>query len=183
MLIKTDILIEKAAIQAFNINKYMYIMDNMLSMNISENEEFMTCYDNFYRIRRNSEWREIYFKYFEEQKYNKEICFSDIIIYLFEKTGNIEPSFSSKMLATINDNMPIWDQYVLKNLGFVLKGKNSRERLNNTIVLYDEIVKWYQNYLHTENCKECIEIFDKLLPSYTKITDTKKIDFLLWVNR
>ncbi|MEA4987707.1 MAG: hypothetical protein VB095_06580 [Anaerovorax sp.] len=113
MVIKTGTLIENAVAKAFNINKYMYIMDNVLKVNIAEHEEFMTCFDSFYRVRRNLKWRKLYFKYFEEQKYNKEISFVDIITYLFKSTGKIEASFSSKMLATINPNMPIWDQYVL----------------------------------------------------------------------
>ena len=38
----------------------------------------------------------------------------------------IEASFSSKMLATINADMPIWDRYVVQNLCLDLKGKTKR---------------------------------------------------------
>ena len=35
---------------------------------------------------------------------------------LYVETGNIEASFSSKMIATIDSDKPIWDQYVLQNM-------------------------------------------------------------------
>ena len=34
----------------------------------------------------------------------------------YKEIGNIEASFSSKMIATIDPNMPIWDRYVMQNL-------------------------------------------------------------------
>jgi hypothetical protein len=134
-------------------------------------------------VRRNNEWRNKYFSYFEDNKDNKNICFSEIITYLYETTGNIEASFSSKMLATINQDRPIWDQYVLKNLGLELIGKNNIEKLQNAILLYDVIVRWYKDYMSTDNCKECLDLYNRNLPKYSMISDIKKIDFLLWSNR
>ena len=46
---------------------------------------------------------------------------------MYEATGNIEASFSSKMLATINTDMPIWDCYVVQNLCLNMKGKTKED--------------------------------------------------------
>lgn len=102
---------------------------------------------------------------------------------LYVETGNVEASFSSKMIATINPENPIWDQYVLQNLGLVLNGKNPRERIENAIEIYDRIKTWYSDYLLTEEALKNIAEFDRWLPSYSWIPAIKKIDYLLWSRR
>jgi hypothetical protein len=47
--------------------------------------------------------------------------FEEVIWYLYEKTVQVEASFCSKLLCTIQPNMPIWDVYVLKKLGLKIK--------------------------------------------------------------
>ena len=84
------------------------------------------------------------------------------------------------MLATLDENKPIWDQYVLLNLGFELKGKTPGERVQNAVEIYHRIEEWYASYLLTEEAKENIAIFDEMLPSYAWVSDVKKIDCLLW---
>ena len=87
------------------------------------------------------------------------------------------------MLATIDASKPIWDQYVLQNLGLELTGKSQEEKLQNAVVLYDRIVRWYEDYLATDEARENTSEFDRLLPDYSWVNDTKKIDCLLWSKR
>ncbi|MBQ5987287.1 MAG: hypothetical protein IJL59_08465 [Clostridia bacterium] len=51
------------------------------------------------------------------------------------------------------------------------------------MILYDQIVNWYADYLTTDEARENIGEFDRLLPEYTWVSDTKKIDCLLWSKR
>ena len=78
---------------------------------------------------------------------------------------------------------PIWDQYVMQNLGLELKGKTPRERVINATEIYHQIEDWYKQYLLTDEAKENIAVFDQMLPGYTWISDVKKIDCLLWDKR
>ncbi len=109
--------------------------------------------------------------------------FEQIITELYRLTGNVEASFSSKMLATIDASKPIWDQYVLQNLGLELMGKTQEEKLQNAVALYAQIMNWYADYLTTDEARENINEFDQLLPEYAWVSDTKKIDCLLWSKR
>ena len=102
---------------------------------------------------------------------------------LFKQTGNVEASFASKMMTTLDASKPIWDQYVLRNLGLVLKGKTPEDRVRNAVELYGRIECWYAEYLLTDEAKENIVVFDSLLPSYAWVSDVKKIDCLLWSKR
>ena len=164
---------------SLGLDKYQYIMDRVKKTDVSKNSDFQKSFNGFYLIRRNEAWRNIYYEYFERVK--SEIpTFSNIITYLYETTGNIEPSFSSKMLASIFPEKPIWDRYIIQNLNMKLSGKTSQEKLENVIALYADIEKWYADFLKTDKAKECIRVFDQTLPDYSGISDIKKIDSILW---
>ena len=143
---------------------------------------FQRAFNGYYRIRRNEEWRRHYYDLFVNAK-SEHYSFDQIITELYRLTGNVEASFSSKMLATIDASKPIWDQYVLQNLGLELTGRTQEEKLHNAVVLYDRIVNWYADYLTTDEARANIEEFDRLLPEYAWVSDTKKIDCLLWSKR
>ena len=138
---------------------------------------FQKIFNSYYKVRRGDGWREIYYDLFSEA-ISMKYTFDQIIKELFDKTNNVEPSFSSKMLATIDPSKPVWDQHVLMNLGF--KFRSGSDRLEQAIEIYHEIEKWYEDYLNTEEAKNNIRIFDEMLPDYKWISDTKKIDCLLW---
>ena len=144
--------------------------------------DFQRAFNGYYRIRRNEEWRRYYYNLFAKAK-TEQYSFEQIITELFRQTGNVEASFSSKMLATIDASKPIWDQYVLQNLGLELMGKTQEEKLQNAVTLYDQVVNWYADYLTTGEARENIYEFDRLLPEYACISETKKIDCLLWSKR
>ena len=143
---------------------------------------FQRSFNGYYRIRRNEEWRSCYYSLFLRAS-TEALDFSQIVTALFQATGNVEASFSSKMLATIDPTKPIWDQYVLHSLGLKLTGTTQEEKLNNAILLYGVIEKWYLDYLKTAEALENLNTFDRWLPEYKWISDVKKIDCLLWGKR
>ena len=100
-----------------------------------DNPVFQRKYTGFYRLRRNEEWRREYFRLMDYFGKSGEHSFEGILLHLYQATGNIECSFSSKMVATINPDMPIWDSKVLKALQFRLKGKDPETRISNAVVL------------------------------------------------
>ena len=66
-----------------------------------------------------------------------------MVSQLYEGTGQVEASFASKMLASIDENMPIWDSKVLDRIGIKSSNKRGQQKLEETIELYDVIVQWY----------------------------------------
>lgn len=164
---------------SMGLDKYQFIMTQVKETNVSTDADFQRTFNDFYIVRRNEAWRKIYYEHFENVK-NGTPTFASIITYLYECTGNIEPSFSSKMLATIFPDKPIWDRYVVQNLNMELVGKTKRERLQNAILLYADMEKWYSDFLEMDKAKECIEAFDRVMPDYKHISSIKKIDSILW---
>lgn len=164
---------------SMGLDKYRYIMEQVNNTNVATNTDFQRAFNGFYIVRRNEHWRKCYYEYFESVK-KANPTFESILTYLYEHTGNIEPSFSSKMLATIFPEKPIWDRYVVQNLNMQLTGTTKEEKLRNAIILYANMEKWYDNFLISEKGKECIKEFDSILPDYKEISNVKKIDSVLW---
>lgn len=120
------------------------------------------------------------------------------------KSSRIDKSFASKILHTYDDSKPILDKKVLEKLfnlstmfprGVIKNKKNkvsgvdeinatAKYTIQESIKLYDEIEKYYKiiipansQYLQDFNAE-----FNRLgLSAYTKISDTKKIDFWMWL--
>lgn len=164
---------------SMGLDKYLYIMKQVNNTNVAADLDFQRTFNGFYMVRRNKSWRKAYYEYFESVK-NDTLTFESIITYLYKCTGNIEPSFSSKMLATIFPEKPIWDRYVVQNLNIQLTGAAKEEKLKNAIILYDDMEKWYTDFLASEKGKDCIREFDRVLPDYKGISSIKKIDSILW---
>lgn len=182
MTVDASKLFESVIEKRLNMTYYAEIMKTLRLVNVSTDRDFQNAFVYFYRVRRSQEWRDIYFNHFEAIK---ESCasFQEVLTYLYEKTGNVEPSFTSKLLATLNPDLPIWDSIVLYHLGLELNGRNKTEKLQNAIVLYEKLLKWYQDFLSTDEARKNIDLFNMVLPHYQWLSDTKKIDFLLWGNR
>ena len=164
---------------SMGLDKYLYIIDQLGKTDVSNDADFQRTFNSFYVVRRNEAWRKVYYQLFEQVKTGTP-TFASILTYMYEFTGNIEPSFSSKMLATIFPEKPIWDKYVLQNLNMELVGTTKQKRLDNAIALYADIEKWYDTFLGTNKAKECIEVFDNVIPDYQHISSIKKIDSILW---
>ncbi|MBR7069574.1 MAG: molybdenum cofactor biosynthesis protein MoaE [Oxalobacter sp.] len=167
-----------------DIECYFNIIKTIDSTNVTTNLEFQRKFNHFYRVRRNKEWRDIFYSLMEKCKSNKNITFEYIIKEFYDKTQRVEASFSSKILASLNPSMPIFDSIVLKKLNIKSKIlKNADDRMSQRISQYNCIVDFYKGFLTTEKAGKYISKFDAEFPEFKSIINTKKIDFLLWGSR
>lgn len=164
------------------LDEYIYLKDRLNFVDISSDREFQNKFNRFYRVRRDANWRKEFYIFFETIKRNKEIEFDDILQYFYVKTGNIEASFSSKMLAILRPDKPIWDKYVLARLGLKLSGLTQEEKLKNAKEIYKEIETKEREMLKDKDIRRAVDEFRKYFSEYN-LTDIKILDYLLWVNR
>jgi len=161
------------------VEKYIELMDIFRSRNISKDLDFRRRFNHFYRMmKRSQEFYNDYFYYLEKNK-NSNIRFFDVISHFEKKFNRMEPSFSSKLIATINPNFAIWDKFVLRNLGLTAPPYNCFNRKNLICDIYKEINKKINAIVKSPDGKTWLRLFDEIFPS-TNITDIKKIDFILW---
>ncbi len=166
------------------LQKYEKIMELFHDVDVSRNKEFQRKFNGFYRVRRRKpDFYKALYNFLESRK-NKEITFAAVLQYFYERFGHLEASFSSKVVATINPNMPIWDSEVLKRLKIKTPAYNllPSERFNQTVEKYNQIIQWYSDFINTIEAKKMIDTFDREIGT-TDISATKKIDFVLWQTR
>jgi hypothetical protein len=182
-LVEPSIIVTNLVKKSFGIDKYAFIIKEISKRHVSQDSNYQRVFNAFYVVRRNSKWRKIYYEYFESQKKNKHLTFEIVLRYLYEKTGQVEASFSSKLLSTITPDMPIWDVYVLKNLGLKMKLGKPQDKIEQAIRLYQEIQETYMRLVKSEWGRSAIVKFNEVLPDSRWISDTKKIDFFIWQTR
>ena len=164
------------------LKKYLSIMNEFHNVDVSNNLEFQRMYNGFYRLRqRTSDFYAEYYEYMEKNR-DRNLTYPEVLTHFYNRFNRIEASFSSKLLATINPSMPVWDVYVLNNLGLKKPPYTSKNRLKETIALYEKICDWYAEFLKTDDAKFIINNFDNTYGD-VKITEMKKVDLVLWQMR
>lgn len=98
------------------LSQYKAIMEMLNAVDVSKDRTFQKQFNHFYRMRQRSP--EFYSAFYSKLQASKGRCptFAEVLDYFWEQLHRVEPSFSSKLVATINPNLPVWDQQVLKNL-------------------------------------------------------------------
>ena len=165
------------------IKKYLLLMQLLKTKDIQTANLFHRTFNGFYKVRRQKDFRDALFGYLEYNK-NKKVSFKQSLLFFNKKFQRLEPSFSSKIVATINPNLPIWDTEVLARLNITVPNYNlDREiRSRRMTRIYEKIVGWYSKFLNTKQAETMIETFNKKI-GILDITPIKKIDFILWQTR
>jgi len=109
------------------LRKYCWIQEHLHREDVSRSREFQKTYNGFYRVRRNAEWQDVYFNLMEMAK-TKPLDFSQIISDLRRKTGRLEASFASKLVATLHPDRPVIDRFVLEYFSLRLPGHYEMDR-------------------------------------------------------
>jgi len=164
--------------------KYLLIMQSVENLNVQTDKDFQKLFNGFYRIRqRSKEFYESLYYYLEQNK-SKDTSFEQTLAFFFEKLKRLEPSFSSKIVATINPNLPVWDSEVLKRLNIKISSysQDKETRFKQLVKIYDDIVNWYSEFMNTEQAKNMINTFNEKVGNLN-ISNIKKIDLVLWQTR
>ena len=93
-----DTSIEKIGI---GLQKYCSIMTSLYQTDVSKDREFQRLFNGYYRMRQRSErFYCCFYRYLEEHKFDNALTYAQVLTYLFQETGCIYASFSSKLLSS-----------------------------------------------------------------------------------
>lgn len=170
---------------------YNQIMDNIKTQNVSNNEKFQKVYNKYYGLNVSTDdtYKEKYYQYMEEIKNKKDISYEKVIRSLKEKTGRVDYSFASKLLHTINQEMPILDKHLMRLLGFALKERGTDdERIAYYIDVHKTVKEEYDmirnNYssgmVPNKAIYKALKEFDNVYSNNKNLSVAKKIDCILF---
>lgn len=174
------------------------------------NDDFKETYTIFYKMnsrRPDETFKDRYFSILCEQlPDNTECAFKYIISELYEcgirsnkATGErdhaSEICFTSKLLHTVDPNLPIWDGIVAKDhFGWKHKtpeAKTVEDAAKEAAELcwdaYSSYKKAFTDYMNCHSRgQRLIELFNESCKDthiIDAVTDVKKVDFILWLDR
>lgn len=175
---RTSLILAKPEILE-GIRKYSFIMDRVQNTNVAEDTEFQKSYDDFYTLYRYpKEFRLEYYSYMEKNKTRKP-SFEEVLAH-FGRFGNLEASFSSKLVHTLDPKQPIWDKNVaVLHFGYRIPYNGMKNREQTMVRRYEDYRRDFLAYAATDAGKTIVDAFDSKFPS-NSFTDTKKVDFVLW---
>lgn len=165
------------------LDKYWIIQSEVMDKDVSKDTDFQKKFNYFYKItpHRNKEWQKEFYSLLQKSK-KDTVTFESTLSKLFKKTGKVESSFASKLVATIDPKMPVIDSIVLKNLKLKLPYSYEKDREIKIHKIYQTLVKEFSLFLKTETGKYLVEQFAKEYPT-SKISKTKMLDLILWQTR
>ena len=99
---------------AAGLKKYLWLQAHRDTCDVRSNSEFRKRFNGFYRVRRGRDWQDRSTIFWSARRGAYTVRRG--ARHSAPRTGRYEASFASKLLATIDPNMPVIDSMVLRNL-------------------------------------------------------------------
>lgn len=169
------------------IKKYVYLLERLRKTDVSSDIGYQSAFESFYVVRlRGGEWMDAYFEILEREKHNEAVCFESVLKKMWCATRRVEASFSSKLVATIDPDQPVWDRWALQNLNLKkVYGRSSDPKyVDRCVSRYAEICKVTKAIVQQgARFRKWTAMLDRHCPQYKGFTEVKKLDLFLWLYR
>lgn len=165
---------------ARRVEQYGWLLKALPERDVSEDRHFRRAYLSYYKLRqKDREFLRFYFDYLETHK-SRHITFEQAFLAIYRRFGIFDPASASKLAATVDPNLPVWDSQILGSLGIrPLSLERDRCRAEKTLDAYDRLCAFYGRYLSSRSGRMAVALFEEVYPG-TGFTPIKKADFVLW---
>ena len=182
MLEQIDVTEAKAALLTVRrrVEQYAWLLHALESRDISEDRHFRRAWLNHFKLRdKDREFCRFCTRWLEAHK-GRRVSFEQALLDLYYRFGVLDPASASKLAATIDPGLPVWDAQILGSLGirpYALE--KSGRRVEKTLEAYEKLELWYRRYLSSRDGRMAVQVFDEIYPG-TGFDPVKKADFTIW---
>ena len=174
-----------------DVEVYLFLMDRYESNRgrVSNDHVFQFLFRSYYRLDNaglSDDFKRAYFERMEEL-FGAQIDLREICLYLtkFRNRRNqisLQFSFATKMAATIDSSLPIFDSFVAKMLDFRPPGygRSLEQRLERYLDFYNNLKEVVRLLSKDERIKSLRDALAQKLAKWTSLSIEKQIDFILW---
>lgn len=165
---------------------YRFLKSEYDKGNILNNPFFQFVFRSFYRMDGaglSNRMKEHYFQLLENKERNLEIILSELYdIKNIKKQNTIQFSFATKLVHTIDNDMPIYSTEIASCLDKKPRPTGSKnERILSCVVIYGSLMRLYDELKKNEEINDTISKFRlKFNVTEGQISNTKVLDFILW---
>lgn len=163
------------------LKSYVWLQEHRDSSDLRYDPVYRKRFNHFYRVRRGTVWQDRFYDLLESEKH-QTASFAQVLHALHQATDRYEASFASKLVATINPDMPVIDSVVLRNVNLSLPRYNLTDRTSRLERLHETLVSWFHAFLTTESGCYLVKRFREEYPDAT-ISEVKMLDLVLWQTR
>jgi len=162
--------------------KYLNLQNMFLeSSDIKSDCDFQKIFAGFYRFRgRDVDWRRRFFDTLAKSR-GRPVNFLNIINRISDDDRD-EASFASKLVATVDPNLPVIDSFVVTNLKLALPKRGIDRRREAIAEFHGKMHGMYLMYLSSDGGRYLVERFRYHYPT-ADVTPIKMVDFVLWQTR
>jgi hypothetical protein len=167
-----------------SIDVYLFLKKEYVKKNVNINYLFQFVYRSFYRLDNaglTPEFKTKYFELMSTQNCDLKNILESLLPYKTRRNlYSVQFSFATKLMNTLNPDLPIYDSRVRKILK--LKGhydKYPNNRIKKCILIYDDL-KLNVDYLLKQNLKIISYFRDKFNVPKKQMNNLKILDFVLW---
>ena len=162
------------------VEQYAWLRHALYTRDVSQDRHFRRAFLSQYKLRQQDrEVLRFYFRWLEEHK-RRSVSFEQALLDLYRAFGLLEPAAASKLAATIDPSLPVWDAQMLGRLGVrPLALERDHRRVDRTLEAYETLRDWYGRYLLSRDGRMAVEVFDTVYPE-TGFSDMKKVNFVIW---
>lgn len=186
ILLNRESILEK--IDDESVVVYNFLLGRYNGGDITEDFLFQFTFRSFYGLDRaglTPGWKHMFFQIMEENKHNKDIDIHSVGKRLYDiptqqGANSLQFSFITKLINLNDPNRPIYDSFVARAFSFnPPQGRDLCNKIERLIKFYSEIESTYRWLSEDETMRAILKDFDNKFP-LNKITDSKKIDFIVW---
>ena len=163
------------------LDAYLWLQTHRHACDVSSDASFRKRFNAFYKVRRGRDWQDKFYELLECRK-GRASSFAEVLDALHSATGRYEASFASKLLATIDPDMPVIDSIVLRNLGVRLPAYGSDGRRSRIVELHRRLLSSLTVFLKTDVGRYLVKRFRATYPE-ADVTEIKMLDLVLWQTR
>ena len=148
--------------------------------------DFQRKFNGLYGVRRNAVWRAHFYELFEAARASDQphqALFETVLQELYSRTGRVEASFASKLVATLRPDAPIIDSIVIAFVATALPKSSFRRAPEKAMAFYLQLDQLLRDLLATPQAQAWSAWFDQAFPTPPNgvaVSPTKKLDFLIW---
>ena len=165
------------------VEQYDWLQKSLHSRDVVEDIYYQREFNSYYKvIARPEHWRHAFYSILEREKYNSSIQFDGALNELFLAVNQVELSYMSKLIATINPHKPVFDAHVgtCLNLTGPKPTWDRPKRLHHAQRTYRRLTEMVDELIQQGAFVELRDSFDHEFPEFSYFTDTKKLDLFMW---
>ena len=166
------------------LSRYHSLQCSLQKVDVSKDEGYQSLFKDFYMRQRKRKpgWYDCFFSLLEAHKKKTTVTFKEILEKIYKDQQQVEASFSSKLVATIQPTRAVYDRYVRQNLQLKTPGAHKEDdvRLAEFVRLYSGLSKKLKALTQHAKFAKFRRAFDKKFGLFADLTDMKKLDLLLW---